>query len=163
MKPDSNSKWGHKCSCLGMSVYILSLSLLLLFNKWVQTSHDIVQESIKGYMSSSNKKKKDILLTVHTSDPLTFIINAKKNQVSKILKTKYAALLHIGALINCSPSSLKACSQILLFQQQLQKYLLSPGGKKKKTGRRRMKSFPQDPLNPFFRQDSARMQRFFSR
>lgn len=117
MKPYSNSKWGHKRSCLGMSVYILSLSLLLLFSKWVQTSYDIVQESIKSYMSSSNQKKKDILLTVHTSSPLTFIISAKKkkNQVSKILKTKYTALLHRGALINCSPASLKACSQFQLI------------------------------------------------
>lgn len=86
MKPYSNSKWGHKRSCLGISVYILSLSLLLLFSKWVQTSYDIVQESIKSYMSYSNQKKKDILLTVHTSAPLTFIISAKKKKKIKCPK-----------------------------------------------------------------------------
>lgn len=33
--------------------------------------------------------------------------------------------------------------------------------RKKKTRRGRVKSLPQDPRNPFFRQDSARMLRFF--
>lgn len=133
MKPDSNSKWEHKCSCLGMSVCILSLSLLLLFNKWVQTSYDIVQESIKSYMSSSSKEKGYFVNSPHQW-PTRIDCKCQKNQVYKILKTEYTALLHIAALITCSPASLKACSQILLFQHQLQKYVLSPGGKKNKEG-----------------------------
>jgi len=101
-----------------MSVYILSLSLslLLLFNRWVETSCDVLQESIKSYTSSSNQKNKEILLTVHTDDPLTLIINGQKKLAPKNSKTKYTALLHVGALINCSPASLRGSCQILLFQ-----------------------------------------------
>lgn len=117
-----------------MSVYILPLSLLLLFNKWVQTSYGIVQESINGYMSSSNQKRKDILLTVHTSDPLTFTTNAKKSSVQNSKDQIRCLLMYIGALITCSSASLKACTQKLSFQQQLQKYMLPPEGKKKQGG-----------------------------
>lgn len=89
--------------------------------------------------------------------------------MSKILKTKYTALLQIGELINCSPASLKACSQILLFQQQLQKYVLSPGGKKKEKTRGKKEregesgifSFSPRLSESIFRQDSASMLRFF--
>lgn len=117
-----------------MSVYILPLSLLLLFNKWVQTSYGIVQESINGYMSSSNQKRKDILLTVHTSDPLTFTTNAKKSSVQNSKDQIRCLLMYIGALITCSSASLKACTQKLSFQQQLQKYMLPPEGKKNREG-----------------------------
>lgn len=128
--------------------------------------HVMSFKSVKSYTSSSNEKKKETLLIVHTDDPLTFIINRQKKKcpkVSKNLKTKYTALLHIGALINCS---LRASSQILFYSFNSNCRAMcclqeKENRRKEKGGGEDMKSFPQGTSTSIFRQDPARMLRFF--
>lgn len=159
------ASWGYKRLCLGMSVYILSpsLSLLLLFNKWVETSCDVLQEYKELHEFQQWKEKGDSLNSAHRWSTHIHHKQTKKNYVSKNLKTKYTALLHIGALINCS---LKASSQILFYSfnsncRAMCSLQEKENRRKEKGGGEDMKSFPQGASTSIFRQDPAKVLRFF--
>lgn len=86
----------------------------------------------------------------------------KKLSVQKS-EDQITALLLIGALINCSPASLTASSQILFISTATAELCAASKKKeeRKKKRKKRVKSFPQGASQSIFKQDPARMLRFF--